>query len=148
MLPATTQRVQQSTPHAINQAIRQQMNERLRYYAQAPPDAIRDRLQQLDHEWDTERALEVNAATVSLIGLTLGATTDRRWFILPAVVATFLLQHGFQGWCPPLPVLRSMGFRTAGEIQTERDALKTLLRRVAIPAESEKSARVEQPQAV
>ena len=76
--------------------------------------------------WDIERTLEANAATASLIGLTLGATVDRRWFAFPAIVAGFLLQHALQGWCPPLPVFRRMGYRTSYEIDYERYALKIL----------------------
>jgi hypothetical protein len=36
------------------------------------------------------------------------------------------LQHAVQGWCPPIPVLRRFGFRTADEINRERYALKAL----------------------
>ena len=70
--------------------------------------------------------LEANAAGFTLMGLALGALVDRRWFILPAAVAGFLLQHSIQGWCPPLPVFRRMGIRTPHEIQQERHALKAL----------------------
>ena len=68
----------------------------------------------------------MNAATVSLIGLTLGATVNRKWFLFPAAVAGFLLQHAVQGWCPPLPVFRRLGVRTQSEIDEERFALKLL----------------------
>jgi hypothetical protein len=37
--------------------------------------------------------------------------------------APFLLQHGLQGWCPPLPVLRRLGVRTQREIDAEKYAL-------------------------
>ena len=66
------------------------------------------------------------AATVSLVGLTLGATVNRKLFVLPGIVAGFLLQHAIQGWCPPVPVFRRLGFRTAAEIDYERYALKLL----------------------
>jgi hypothetical protein len=45
---------------------------------------------------------------------------------LPALVSGFLFQHAVQGWCPPVPVLRRLGFRTAYEIEEERRALKAL----------------------
>jgi hypothetical protein len=32
----------------------------------------------------------------------------------------FLLQHALQGWCPPVPLLRQLGFRTSYEIEEER----------------------------
>jgi hypothetical protein len=53
----------------------------------------------------------------SLIGLALGAAVDRRFFILPGLVAGFLLQHAVQGWCPPVTFFRRGGFRTAAEIE-------------------------------
>jgi hypothetical protein len=69
---------------------------------------------------------EANASALALIGLTLGVTRDRRWLALPGLVAAFLLQHALQGWCPPVPVLRRLGFRTAYEIEEERRALQAL----------------------
>jgi hypothetical protein len=40
------------------------------------------------------------------------------------LVAGFLLQHAVQGWCPALPIVRALGFRTSREIDAERSALK------------------------
>jgi len=88
--------------------------------------AIERRLAELDQEWDIERLLETNASIATLVGLTLGATVDRKWFLLPAAVAGFLLQHAVQGWCPPMPVFRRMGVRTSSEIDYERYALKAI----------------------
>ncbi len=51
---------------------------------------------------------------------------DRRLFVLPAIVAGFLLQHAVQGWCPPIPIFRRLGIRTASEIDSERYALKVI----------------------
>jgi hypothetical protein len=45
---------------------------------------------------------------------------------VPALVTGFLFQHAVEGWCPPIPVLRRLGFRTAREIDIERVALKAL----------------------
>jgi hypothetical protein len=63
---------------------------------------------------------------VAFTGVVLGAAVDRRWLALPALVTAFLFQHAVQGWCPPIPVLRRLGFRTMREIDTERYALKAL----------------------
>jgi hypothetical protein len=41
-------------------------------------------------------------------------------------VTAFLFQHAVQGWCPPVPILRRLGFRTVTEIEQERHALKAL----------------------
>jgi hypothetical protein len=102
------------------------MLNRLRQYENADRTAISARIHELEQEWDIERVLEANAASIALIGLTLGATANRRWFVLPAVVAGFLLQHALQGWCPPLPVFRRLGVRTAREIHEEIVALKVM----------------------
>ena len=126
MIPATTQRVAQNTAEHVNENIRRQTEKNITRYANAGPAAIERRLQELDEEWDIERMLEANAATFSLLGLTLGATVDRKWFLFPGVIAAFLLQHAVQGWCPPVPVFRRMGVRTAREIDEERFALKAL----------------------
>ena len=126
MLPSTVERVPKHTSEAINEQIRRQTEENVDRYQNANDDEIQERLGELDREWDVERLLEANAATACLVGLTLGATVDRKWFVFPAVVAGFLLQHALQGWCPPLPVFRRMGVRTASEIDYERYALKAL----------------------
>lgn len=126
MIPSTVQRVPLHTAEHINERIRRQTDERVADCAAAGQEAIDCRLAELDHEWDIERTLEANAAAVSLIGLTLGATVNRKWFVFPAVVAGFLLQHAIQGWCPPVPLFRRLGFRTQSEIDDERFALKLL----------------------
>ena len=125
-LPGTMERVERHTAPAVQQRIRTRARQRVHRLAGAPPHELTRRIEQLEREWDIERWLETNAATVSLVGMALGSFVDRRWFALPAVVAGFLLQHAIQGWCPPLPVLRRLGVRTVNEIDQERYALKTL----------------------
>lgn len=124
-LPTTTGRVSDHTPDAYNREIEEAMRDRLRHYAEHP-SGIDQRLDELDAEWDIERTLEANAATLALSGSLLATFVDRRFAILPIAVTAFLLQHAVQGWCPPLPLFRHMGFRTAQEIETERYALKML----------------------
>jgi hypothetical protein len=126
MLPSTVGRVPQHTDEAINERIRRDTEQNVARYKDASEAEIQARLDELDREWDIERTLEANAATACLVGLTLGATVNRKWFFFPAVVASFLLQHAVQGWCPPLPLFRRMGIRTASEIDYERYALKAL----------------------
>jgi hypothetical protein len=126
MLPATTMRVPLHTPQRYNETIRRQTEQNIARAAAGGPEAIEHRLRELDQEWDMERALETNASIVALIGLGLGAFVDRRFNGLPALVCGFLLQHALQGWCPPVPLLRHLGIRTASEIDHERYALKAL----------------------
>lgn len=125
MLPATTARVDRVTSDDAKRRIAQAIEESVRYHA-AHPERIGERLRELNAEWDIERTLAANAATLALTGTLLGAFVNKRWLALPAVVTGFLLQHALQGWCPPLPVFRSRGVRTASEIERERYALKAL----------------------
>ncbi len=125
MPPKTPERVPRHTPASVNRAIQMEIDRNVRHYA-AHPDRIGERLEELEREWDIERTLEANAASVAFTGIVLGAMVDRRWLALPALVAAFLLQHAVQGWCPPIPVLRKLGFRTMREIDIERFALKAL----------------------
>lgn len=126
MLPSTVNRVPAHTDSQINEQIRKRTEVNIAHYSRAGRAAIDRRLQELNEEWDIERTLEANAATACLIGVTLGATVDRRWFFFPAVIGGFLLQHALQGWCPPLPVFRRLGIRTSSEIDYERYALKAI----------------------
>jgi hypothetical protein len=126
MIPSTVGRIAENSPEFINQSIQRETEARLRHYASAGPLAIDRRLRQLDQEWDIERVLEANASSLILAGMALGSFVDRRYYLLPTVVAGFLLQHAIQGWCPPLPVFRRMGVRTAHEIEQERHALLLL----------------------
>jgi F0F1-type ATP synthase assembly protein I len=126
MIPSTVARVPQQTAEHVNERIRRQTEESVARLAARGSAAIDRRLADLDREWDIERTLEANAATAVLVGSALGALMDRRFFALPAVVGGFLLQHAVQGWCPPLPLFRRAGVRTAAEIDYERYALKAL----------------------
>lgn len=126
MLPSTADRVPSNTACEVNAKIRERTLANVSEMAGASSQEIEERLHQLDHEWDIERAIEANASSVALVGLGLGALVDRRFFVLPGIVAGFLLQHAVQGWCPPVPILRRMGFRTQSEIERERSALKAM----------------------
>jgi hypothetical protein len=117
--------VRRNTAASINRRIDDQITRNVRYYS-VHRDEIERRLMELDNEWDVERMIECNAAALALTGTVLAITHDRRFLILPAAVTAFLLQHALQGWCPPIPILRRLGFRTADEINRERYALKAL----------------------
>lgn len=126
MLSTTAQRVSDNTSADANARIEDQTRQTVAECAARGPEAIDARLAELDREWDVERTLETVAPSFTLTGLLLGATVNKKWLILPAVVNAFFLQHALQGWCPPLPVLRWLGVRTAEEIARERTMLKAL----------------------
>ncbi|MFP4350285.1 MAG: hypothetical protein ACOCWY_03900 [Thermodesulfobacteriota bacterium] len=126
MFAVSRTRVSDHSPDHVNEAILNEIEDNIDYYASTGRGDLNQRLKELDYEWDIERALEANASVLALAGLTLGATVDRRWFAFPAVIAGFLLQHALQGWCPPVSVFRRMGIRTRNEIDYERYALKMI----------------------
>lgn len=123
---ATLERVSANTPAAINDQIVRETREAIWRHVNEGRRGIERRLDDLDYEWDIERVLETNAAAVSLLGVALGSLVNRRFYAVPGVVALFLLQHAVQGWCPPVPLFRRLGFRTQTEINRERYALKAI----------------------
>jgi hypothetical protein len=120
-------RVRRATSAAINREIDRQTEANIHRYRHLDRAQSLGRIQALDAEWDVERALEVNASTLALSGLVLGVTVDRRWLWLTGIVLPFLLQHGLQGWCPPLRRLGILGIRTRAEIDREKYALLAVL---------------------
>jgi hypothetical protein len=125
MIATTASRVSQHTSVETNQRIHYQTAANVTYYAQHP-EQIERRLAELDREWDIERTVETSSSTLTLAGLVLGITRSRKWLLLSLGVQSFFLQHAIQGWCPPLPLLRHLGIRTADEVNQERYALKAL----------------------
>lgn len=122
MLTKTSSRISENTSEALNERIARDTDIRLSFYTQYP-DKIDQRLRELDLEWDVERMLETGSSTLTLTGLVLSKLLSRKWLLLSLGVQGFFLQHALQGWCPPLPVLRRLGFRTPDEINHERYAL-------------------------
>ncbi len=106
---------------------------------QGSPDRIRRRLHELDREWTVDRALMMNfaiaGATTAALALR-GAMRNGRingWTILLGTQLGFLAHHAMRRWCPPLPVLRRLGFRSDREIASERAALEHRLAELERP---------------
>lgn len=138
-IPATERRVLKSSAPEVNERNRRAIDANVARYADASPEEIDRRIRELEAEWDIERALETGAALNAGFGLAMGTFVDRRWFAWSGVVLAFLLQHALQGWCPPLPIMRRLGVRTAAEIDEEKTALRLLrgdFHETADPAEA------------
>ena len=131
--PASADRVRRSTDLKVNRRIDRQTDANIESYSSLGRAAVLSRMDALDREWDVERILEVIAPTLALSGVVLGVTVNKKWLLVPGIVLSFLLQHGLQGWCPPLPILRRLGVRTRGEIDREKYALKAVLDRNLAP---------------
>jgi len=119
-------RVRANTAPDVLDKIDHQIEASIRFYATQPKGLISARIQELEHEWDIERYLQMNGSALALSGLVLGVTLGKRWLLLSAGVLGFMFQHATQGWCPAIPILRRAGFRTRSEIDREKYALKAL----------------------
>ncbi|PKD19127.1 hypothetical protein APR41_16910 [Salegentibacter salinarum] len=120
------ERVRSSSSSKKNRKIDRETIANIRKYENKSPQEIQNRIEELEKEWDIERLLETNMSTLALIGIALTILVHEYWIILPLVVLLFFLQHALQGWCPPLPIFRSMGKMTRAELDREKYALKVL----------------------
>jgi hypothetical protein len=99
-----------------------------------PTAGLLRRLAELDREWDVDRALMANFAILGGLSLALGISRRapwrgrNPWLALFGTQLGFLLFHSVAGWCPPLPILRRLGFRTQKEIDLERQCVERILR--------------------
>jgi hypothetical protein len=119
------------TADAVNRRIDDQTRGALARLDQ--PEQVTARLAELDREWHLDRAL---IATFGVLG-TLSASKTMRslrrtgrlggWGALFWTQMGFLVHHAIRGWCPPVAVLRRLGFRSAQEISAERVALEKRL---------------------
>jgi hypothetical protein len=125
-LPGTQERVVLNTGRKAQAMIDRQTEKDVAAHAGDTSEQIEARIAELRREWDIERALEANASIVIFTSIALGFFVDRRWLALGAMASVFLFQHALQGWCPPVPVMRRLGVRTAREIEQEIEALRLL----------------------
>jgi CheY-like chemotaxis protein len=104
---------------------RQALIERLARSAAGGPEAIEQRLKELDREWGAERAIEVGAAALGLCGVALASTGHRRWLFLSAIAGGVLLEQSL-GQGVSAVFGQQLRLRTEREIAVERCALKAL----------------------
>ena len=105
-------RVQAHTAREVNEQIEAEAKRRVLRASGLGEAAISREISQLEEEWDIERWLEANAATLAFTGTVLGLLVNRKFFAIPCIVLPLLFQHAVQGWCPPVPFLRRAGVRT------------------------------------
>jgi len=125
MITTSASRVSGKTDPCVNERIRRRTEKSLAHF-QSHPEGIPRRLGELDREWDVERVLETGSAALTLAGVTLGLTRNRKWFAFALAAQGIFLHHALKGGGPPLPILRRLGVRTQYEIEQERYALKAL----------------------
>ena len=79
-------------------------------YRGAPSAQIEARMDALGGEWTVERAIAAGAGLLVVAG------------------GLLLLEHALTGWCPAVPLLRRLGFRTRQEVDAERLTLRRMIR--------------------
>ena len=124
--PPVRDLVRNNTCAKINAKIDRQAERNIAAFSSIGREDIEERLEELAHEWDIERVLQIHATVISLTGCGLAAMGKRGFLAVPAAVSAFLMHHAIKGWCPPLAIFRRLGVRTKGEIDAEIYALKTL----------------------
>ena len=99
---------------------------RLACLADAGPQAISDRLDQLDREWSAGRMTKAVIGVLIVAGLALTALAGPWWLILPAVGGFFLLQYLFSRTSWLGATFQEIGFRSGADIDQEKFALRAL----------------------
>jgi hypothetical protein len=101
------------------------LEQRLTCLADAGPQAIEDRLAELDREWTAGRATKATIGVLIVVGVGL-ALLNPWWLILPGFGGLFLLQYlfGRTSWLGKM--FHEMGFRSGFEVDHEKMALKVL----------------------
>jgi hypothetical protein len=121
-------RVRNHSPKSLNKTIDREIDYLVKITIEKGPFAIRQRLSDLDKEWDLDRALMLlySGALILQLGNAL-KNKNKKSLWLPLLQSSFILLHATYGWSPAILLLRKLGFRTRFEIQTEReDLLKAL----------------------
>ncbi len=106
---------------------RQTTSDNIAYYTRQGRRAIEFRLEELDAEWDIERVLEVNASSVSLLGLTLGATLDKTLVLFACRGISFSASTRSAGLVSTTRNLSAARCQDRFGIERERQALRSEL---------------------
>jgi hypothetical protein len=101
------------------------LEQRLACLADAGPQAIDDRLAELDREWTAGRMTKAAMGVVIVLGLLL-AILNPWWLILPTAGGLLLLPYlfGRTSWLGKM--FHEMGYRSGYEVDQEKMALKVL----------------------
>lgn len=122
-----TDEVRSHAPTEVNKRIDERVERCVRHMAQQDRPEITRYLEELEREWDLNRAAMVVGSLLSVLGLWLGRRDGSRWRILGGVAAGLILQHGLMGFGPLAELVRAVGnVRTRKEIDLEKFALKAL----------------------
>ncbi|MEO6095927.1 MAG: hypothetical protein ABIW76_09655 [Fibrobacteria bacterium] len=96
------------------------------FYGSLGREALAERIQALEDEWDLEKTGAVLLSGAGVLGLVLGLIGSPRWRLLAWATVPLLFLHGRGKWKSAEGLLRPMGFRARREIQEEKYALKAM----------------------
>src|SRR5687768_1846669 len=102
------------------------IEQNIRFYATQPPEAIGQRIEELDKECDLDRTMALYGSGIGLGTLAFSFIGGKKWLVLGGTALGLLLKHSLDGTSPVVPLLRRLGVRTRSEIDREKYALKIL----------------------
>ncbi len=114
------------------------IRDNVRYYSSLGPEAVSERIRQLDAEWDAARAVCAGLSGAGLFGLVVGLLGGRSFRLFTWLSLPLLFAASLGKWAPPAGLTARWGFRSRREIEEERYALKALrgdFRDVGAPSE-------------
>ena len=79
-LPKTTSRISEWTSRKVNERIFNQTQKNVEQFCGTDQETLARRLEELDREWDFERAIQTGASLHILLGLALGTFVNRKWY--------------------------------------------------------------------
>jgi hypothetical protein len=92
------------------------------------PISIGERLNELDKEWDIDKAVLLFQSGLIMIQLANAMKKQSKNSLWgPLIQTPLLMLHATFGWSPVTMVFRKLGFRTRFEIQAEREVLLNFL---------------------
>ena len=127
-LPTAQSKGQDNTPDSINQEIERQIEANVGYFKRQSDEAIKERIDSLDREWDAGRAAAGMNAALAIAATGLALAGSKKWYYLTAAAGAFMLQQALLGWSPPQALARRLRIRTSKEIRLEKQALENLLK--------------------
>ncbi|MBA3899151.1 MAG: hypothetical protein H0X62_02910 [Bacteroidetes bacterium] len=109
----------------LNWEIDRKIEENIRKYTYQGSYEISQRIMELEKEWDINKVLQINAASLALLGIGF-SLKNKRWLFFSGTILLTLAYVSLNGWGPPINIFRRMGYRTRQEIDCEIYAMKFL----------------------
>lgn len=102
------------------------IRDNLRYHSSLGPEAVSDRIRELEGQWGLERTLTAGLAGLGVFGLAMGLLGVRSFRLLTWLSLPLLFAYSLGKWAPPVSITARRGLRSLKEIEEERYALKAL----------------------